>query len=247
MTPPPRHEPNDQRDGCQAFPWSRVPDRIVNWGVTAPDPQTFDVVDAEAADVETLFEIYLDVVAAGGADPAGGEAIRDVFVEGWIRRRRVYAARRDGVTVGGYFLRTNFPAMAGHITQAGYLVARSERGRGIGTRLLAHFLEEAARHGYRAMMFNLVQEGNPSRRLYERAGFQDRPHPAGARRRERLDLLAGAPECRIRRVTGKRSCVAGDRPTGHLRATAGVRDTVEIHDYADFHNTRPQQCPVMVT
>ncbi len=172
MTPPPCHEPNDQRDGCQAFPWSRVPDRIVNWGVTAPDPQTFDVVDAEAADVETLFEIYLDVVAAGGADPAGGEAIRDVFVEGWIRRRRVYAARRDGVTVGGYFLRSNFPAMAGHIAQAGYLVARSERGRGIGTRLLAHSLEEAARHGYRAMMFNLVQEGNPSRRLYERAGFQ---------------------------------------------------------------------------
>jgi len=68
--------------------------------VTAPDPQPFDVVDANAADVETLFEIYLDVVAAGGADPAGGEAIRDVFVEGWIRRRRVYAARRDGATVG---------------------------------------------------------------------------------------------------------------------------------------------------
>jgi len=140
--------------------------------VTAPDPQPFDVVDANAADVETLFEIYLDVVAAGGADPAGGEAIRDVFVEGWIRRRRLYAARRDGATVGGYILRSNFPAMAGHIAQAGYLVAQSERGRGIGTRLLAHSLEEAARHGYRAMMFNLVQEGNPSRRLYERAGFR---------------------------------------------------------------------------
>ncbi len=69
---------------------------MVDWGVTAPDPQTFDVVEAEAADVEALFDIYLDVVAAGGADPACGEAIRDVFVEGWICRRRVYAARRDG-------------------------------------------------------------------------------------------------------------------------------------------------------
>jgi ribosomal protein S18 acetylase RimI-like enzyme len=76
------------------------------------------------------------------------------------------------VTVGGYFLRSNFPAMAGHIAQAGYLVARSERGRGVGTRLLGHSLEEAACYGYRAMMFNLVQESNPSRRLYERAGFQ---------------------------------------------------------------------------
>lgn len=93
-------------------------------------------------------------------------------MEGWVRRRRVYAARRDGVTVGGYFLRSNFPAMAGHIAQAGFLVARSVRRRGIGTLLLAHSLEEAARHGYRAMMFNLVLESNASRRLYERAGFQ---------------------------------------------------------------------------
>jgi hypothetical protein len=46
---------------------------MVNWGVTAPDPQPFDVVDANAADVETLFEIYLDVVAAGGADPPGNQ------------------------------------------------------------------------------------------------------------------------------------------------------------------------------
>jgi GNAT superfamily N-acetyltransferase len=128
-----------------------------HWGVTTPDPQPFDVVDANAADV-ALFEIYLDVVAAGGADPAGGEALHDVFVEGWIRRRRVYLARCDGAAVGGYFLRSNFPAMAGHIAQAGYLVARSERGRGIGSQLLAHSLEEAARHGYSAMMFNLVKE-----------------------------------------------------------------------------------------
>ncbi len=138
--------------------------------VTAPDPLTY-VVEANAADVETPFEIYLDVLAAGGADPAGGEAARDVFVEGWIRRRRG-TLRRDGATLGGYFLRSNFPAMAGHIAQAGYLVAQSERGRGIGTRLLAHSLEEAAPHGYRAMMFNLVQESNPSRRLYEGAGFR---------------------------------------------------------------------------
>lgn len=36
---------------------------MVNWRMTARDSQPFDVVDAEAVDVETLFEIYLDVVA----------------------------------------------------------------------------------------------------------------------------------------------------------------------------------------
>ena len=38
--------------------------------------------------------------------------------------------------------------------------------------MLRHSLREAALSGYTAMMFNLVQEHNPSRRLYERAGFQ---------------------------------------------------------------------------
>lgn len=145
---------------------------MVDGHVTEREPPTLDIIEAGAAEVEVLFGIYLHVIAAGGADPSGDESTRDVCIEGWIRRRRVYAARQDGVTVGGYFLRSNFPAMAGHITQAGYLVARSARGRGIGTQLIAHSLEQAARHGYRAMMFNLVQESNASRRLYERAGFE---------------------------------------------------------------------------
>lgn len=131
-----------------------------------------DVRLAEASDVDALFEVFRDVVASGGAEPHGGRATREVFVEGWVRERRVYAARQDGVTVGGYFLRSNFPAFAAHIAQGGYLVAQPARGRGIGSYLLTHSLHEAARSGYTAMMFNLVQENNPSRRLYERAGFQ---------------------------------------------------------------------------
>ena len=134
-----------------------------------------DPVDVRLAgpdDVDALFAVFCDVVASGGARPRGGRATREVFVEGWLRERQVYAARQDGVTVGGYFLRSNFPAFAGHIAQGGYLVARTARGQGIGSYLLAHSLRQAARSGYTAMMFNLVQEQNPSRRLYERAGFQ---------------------------------------------------------------------------
>lgn len=119
-----------------------------------------------------LYEIYRDVVAAEGADPLGGAGSWEVFVQGWIRGRRVYAARCAGSTVGGYFQRSNFPAMAAHIAQSGYLVARAEWGRGVGTRLVAHSPQEAEHHGYTAMMFNLVQEHNPSRRIYERAGFR---------------------------------------------------------------------------
>ena len=140
--------------------------------MSSPSLDPVDVRLADAADVDALFEVFRDVVASGGALPRGGRATRTVFVEGWVRDRQVYAARQNGVTVGGYFLRSNFPAFAAHIAQGGYLVARTARGRGIGSSLLTHSLEEAARCGYTAMMFNLVQEHNPSRRLYERAGFQ---------------------------------------------------------------------------
>jgi ribosomal protein S18 acetylase RimI-like enzyme len=34
-----------------------------------------------------------------------------------------------------------------------------------------HSLAEARKHGFDAMMFNLVVESNPSRRLYEDLGF----------------------------------------------------------------------------
>ena len=52
------------------------------------------------------------------------------------------------------------------------MVAPDFRRRGVGTALVEHSLAEAGRHGFDAMMFNLVIESNPSRRLYERLGFE---------------------------------------------------------------------------
>ena len=136
------------------------------------DVDRVSIGPATDADVEGLFQIYLDVVTSAGAEPRTDAPLREVFAEGWIQQRRVYAARRDGVTVGGYFLRTNFPAFAAYIAQGGYLVARAARRQGLGRRLLDHSLAEAARVGYRAMMFNLVMADNPSRDLYESSGFR---------------------------------------------------------------------------
>jgi ribosomal protein S18 acetylase RimI-like enzyme len=127
---------------------------------------------ADASDREALFEVFVDVESQGGAVPRRDRPLREVFEDGWLRDRTVYAARRDGQTVGGYFIRSNFPAFAAHIAQGGYLVARDFRRQGIGRALLEHSLAQAASDGYRAMMFNLVMAGNPSRLLYESVGFR---------------------------------------------------------------------------
>jgi GNAT superfamily N-acetyltransferase len=130
------------------------------------------IVSAGADDIDALFGIYAEVAAEGGAEPQQGKPLHDTFIEGWVRDRAVYAAHVDGVMAGGYFLRPNFPAFAAHIAQGGYLVSRSMRRRGIGRRLVEHSLQEAARVGYTAMMFNLVMATNPSRLLYESVGFE---------------------------------------------------------------------------
>lgn len=67
------------------------------------------------ADLQSLFDMYAGVVEDGGAMPASGASI-DVFVEGWIRNRAVFVAWWGDQIVGSYFVRSNFPAFAAHIT-----------------------------------------------------------------------------------------------------------------------------------
>jgi GNAT superfamily N-acetyltransferase len=72
---------------------------------------------------------------------------------------------------GSYFLRPAFPDSASHIANAGYLVVDAMRGRGFGRALVEHSLREARRCGFDAILFTLVLEGNPSRRLWRSLGF----------------------------------------------------------------------------
>lgn len=123
------------------------------------------------ADLPALFDMYAEVVKEGGAVPADGASL-DVFMEGWIRNRSVYVAWQGDQLAGSYFVRSNFPAFAAHIAQAGYTVSSRVRRQGIGRFMVEDSLRQARRLGYTAMMFNLVLERNPSRVLYESLGFQ---------------------------------------------------------------------------
>ena len=63
-------------------------------------------------------------------------------------------------------------AEAGHIANAGYMVHRDFRRRGIGRRLVEHSMATAPALGFDALMFNLVFESNPARALYDDLGFE---------------------------------------------------------------------------
>jgi GNAT superfamily N-acetyltransferase len=75
--------------------------------------------------------------------------------------------------VGSYFLRPAYADAAAHIANAGYLVVDDVRRRGFGRALAEHSLDEARRPGFDAMLFTLVLDRNPSRRLWVSLGFAE--------------------------------------------------------------------------
>lgn len=127
----------------------------------------------DPAHEDALFAAYTEAIEDGGSFPGVPPADRGHLREVWLEgNTATVAAAMDGAFAGFYYLRPNFSGRAAHIANAGYLVPRAMRGRGVGRALLEHSLEQARALGFRAMMFNLVFERNPARRLWEAAGFQ---------------------------------------------------------------------------
>jgi GNAT superfamily N-acetyltransferase len=123
-------------------------------------------------DEQDLFAAYAAAVAEGGAFPRHPPATPEMFHGAWLEgAATVQVARLEGRLAGSYFLKPNFPGTAAHIANAGYLVSAAMRRRGIGRALAEHSLNEARLRGFDALMFNLVLETNPSRKLWLSLGF----------------------------------------------------------------------------
>jgi ribosomal protein S18 acetylase RimI-like enzyme len=133
----------------------------------------FEIREVRDDDLDELFELYALVVEEGSAFPAAHPATRKDFERTWLDDKTiVLAARSGGRLAGSYHLLPNYSGRAAHIGNAGYMVHPDFRRQGIGRALVEHSLAEAPRHGFDALMFNLVFESNPARHLYEGFGFE---------------------------------------------------------------------------
>jgi ribosomal protein S18 acetylase RimI-like enzyme len=78
----------------------------------------------------------------------------------------------DERILGTYILKANQPGLGSHVANAGFMVAPSAQGRGIGRTMGEHCLREAQRLGFRAMQFNFVVSTNETAlRLWKDLGF----------------------------------------------------------------------------
>jgi GNAT superfamily N-acetyltransferase len=128
----------------------------------------------DSAGCSELFELFARVVADGEGYPHLPPLTRADFEDTWVRPvSAVVGARAEGTLAGAYYLKPNFPGRGAHIANAGYVVSRPHRGRGIGRLLVEDSVRRAPTLGFDAIQFNLVFADNPACRLYEGLGWTE--------------------------------------------------------------------------
>jgi ribosomal protein S18 acetylase RimI-like enzyme len=133
---------------------------------------------AERQDVEPLRDLYRVIVDEGNSYPHDRFPDQEGFMDYWFRGKSTVAAyvpdRVHAVgMVGAFYLKPNWPGRAGHVANAGFIVAPDWRNRGLGRLLGDTMLSYAKQLGYRGVIFNLVfSENVVARRLWEKLGFE---------------------------------------------------------------------------
>ena len=121
-------------------------------------------------DLPTIRSMAREIVNDGTVFPFEDE---DGVLAYWFSEGgRAFVAQQADEVLGSYVIKRNNPGRSSHVANAGYMVAETARGKGVGRALGLHSLEVARELGYRAMQFNIVVSTNLSAvRLWERLGF----------------------------------------------------------------------------
>ena len=130
-----------------------------------------------ASDWPEIWPIFHAVVSAGDTYPYPQDISESDARAAWLSnratRRITYVVEVDDIIVGTAYLRPNQIGLGDHVANAGWMIAPSESGQGIGRLFAVHILEEAKRLGYHGMQFNAVVATNErALRLWTSMGFE---------------------------------------------------------------------------
>ena len=126
-----------------------------------------------ADDLAAMIRIWNEVVEEGVAFPQEECLNERSGLEFFASQSYTGVAEEDGQVVGLYILHPNNVGRCGHLCNASYAVASSQRGRHIGEQLVLDCLKKGKELGFRVLQFNAVVESNThARHLYARLGFQ---------------------------------------------------------------------------
>jgi L-amino acid N-acyltransferase YncA len=133
-----------------------------------------DIIPATPTHTEEIWAIFHEVVAAGDTYVFDPNTSRDEALSYWLSPEANAFVAVDGNSVcGTYILKKNQPGLGSHVANASYMVPANARGRGIGSLMCAHSLNQARSLGFTAMQFNLVVSTNEAAiSLWRKHGFR---------------------------------------------------------------------------
>lgn len=127
-----------------------------------------------ADEFDRVWPFFREIVARGDTysypPDLSFEQARDMWTS---PPARCFVAEADGEVLGAYRLAPNQIGLGDHVANGSYMVSSAVRGRGIGSLLCDHSLDEARRTGFVAMQFNCVVSTNTGAvKLWQRHGFE---------------------------------------------------------------------------
>jgi L-amino acid N-acyltransferase YncA len=121
-----------------------------------------------------IWQIFKDVISHGDTYTYAPDMTQDQAKDIWIRNGcHAYVVTHGDNVVGTFTIRTNKPGFGNHIANAGYMVHKNYRSRGVAQTMCQVSLKEAKKLGYQAMQFNFVVASNiPAVNLWQKMGFK---------------------------------------------------------------------------
>ncbi len=133
-----------------------------------------DIIPATPDHAEKIWAIFHEVVAAGDTYVFDPNISREEALSYWLSPGvHTFVAVEGDSVCGTYILKKNQAGLGSHVANAAYMVPSSTRGRGIGSLMCAHSLDQARSLGFTAMQFNLVVSTNAAAvSLWKKHGFR---------------------------------------------------------------------------
>jgi L-amino acid N-acyltransferase YncA len=132
------------------------------------------IVSATTAHSNEIWEIFRQVAQTGDTYVFDANISRGDALQYWLAPdHHVFVAVDNGHVFGTYILRKNQPGRGSHVANASYMVSPQARGKGLGSLMCQHSIEEARRLGFSAIQFNMVVSSNSTAiSVWKKHGFE---------------------------------------------------------------------------
>jgi L-amino acid N-acyltransferase YncA len=132
------------------------------------------IVPARETHSDEIWEIFRKVVQAGDTYVFEPDISREDALRYWLSSdHHAFVVTDMEHVFGTYILRRNYPGRGSHVANASYMVSPEARGKGLGSLMCQHSVEQARRLGFSAIQFNMVVSTNAGAiSVWKKHGFK---------------------------------------------------------------------------